>query len=179
MKMLLTSAGIKNASIHRALLDLLGKPIAEASALCIPTASYAMPNGPVMAWRFISGQEPDCPMCELGWKSLGVLELSALPGIEKQLSADLLPGEAGASVGSDSGKKARVLPAPFPSLAGRSSGVASVRKEWTETGEIGEFGPLHLARRVDLCADCWGGTSRSGKNIRRTVLARIALGALR
>ena len=103
----------------------------------------------------------------------------ALPGIEKQLSADLLPGEAGASVGSDSGKKARVLPAPFPSLAGRSSGVASVRKEWTETGEIGEFGPLHLARRVDLCADCWGGTSRSGKNIRRTVLARIALGALR
>lgn len=102
-----------------------------------------------------------------------------LPGIEKQLSADLLPGEAGASVSSESGKKARALPAPFPSLAGRSSGVASVNKEWKEAGQIGGFGPLHLSRRVDLCADCWGGTSRSGKNVRRTVRARVALGALR
>lgn len=84
MKLLLTSAGIKNASIHRALLDLLGKPIAEASALCIPTASYAMSNGPAMAWGFISGREPDCPMCELGWKSLGVLELTALPSIGQE-----------------------------------------------------------------------------------------------
>lgn len=84
MKLLLASAGITNTSIQTALLDLLGKPIAEASALCIPTASYALPNGPIMAWRFISGQEPDCPMCELGWKSLGVLELTALPSIAKE-----------------------------------------------------------------------------------------------
>ena len=37
MRFLLTSAGIKNTSIHDALVDLLGKPIAESSALCIPT----------------------------------------------------------------------------------------------------------------------------------------------
>jgi dipeptidase E len=85
MKFLLTSAGIKNASIHNALVNLLGKPIAEANALCIPTASYAIPNGPVQAWRFISGRDPICPMCELGWKSLGVLELTALPSIGKEL----------------------------------------------------------------------------------------------
>lgn len=85
MKLLLTSAGIKNASIKNALVDLLGKPIAEASALCIPTAIYAIPNGPVLAQRFISGQEPDCPMCELGWKSLGVLELTALPSIGEEV----------------------------------------------------------------------------------------------
>jgi dipeptidase E len=85
MKFLLTSAGIKNASIHNVLVDLLDKPIAESSALCITTASYAIPNGPIMAWRFISGQEPRCPMCELGWKSLGVLELTALPSIGKEL----------------------------------------------------------------------------------------------
>ena len=85
MKFLLTSAGIKNTSIHNALVDLLGKPIAESNALCIPTASYALRNGPVMAWRFISGQEPMCPMCELGWKSLGVLELTALPSISEEL----------------------------------------------------------------------------------------------
>ena len=40
MKLLLTSAGIKNPSIHDALVDLLGKPIAESNALCIPTAAY-------------------------------------------------------------------------------------------------------------------------------------------
>ena len=40
-----------------------------------------MPEGARNAWRFISGQEPQTPMCELGWKSLGVLELAALPSI--------------------------------------------------------------------------------------------------
>ena len=85
MRFLLTSAGIKNPSIHEALVDLLGKPIAESSALCIPTATYGHPNaGPGAAWRFISGQEPRCPMCELGWKSLGVLELTALPSIDEE-----------------------------------------------------------------------------------------------
>ena len=86
MKYLLTSAGIKNTSIHDALVDLLGKPIAESSALCIPTAEYAHPMaGPGGAWRFISGRQPLTPMCELGWKSLGVLELTALPSIDQEL----------------------------------------------------------------------------------------------
>src|SRR5256712_4968275 len=85
MRLLLTSAGIKNASIHDALVDLLGKPIAESSALCIPTATYALSGGGAgHAWRFISGREPRTPMCELGWKSLGVLELTALPSIKRE-----------------------------------------------------------------------------------------------
>jgi len=86
LKLLLTSAGIKNASIHDSLVDLLGKPISESSALCIPTAMYGHPwVGPgEKAWQFISGQEPSCPMCELGWKSLGVLELTALPSIGEE-----------------------------------------------------------------------------------------------
>ena len=80
MKLLLTSAGIKNASIHDALVELLGKPIAECDALCIPTALYGHPMaGPRQAWRFISGQEPRTPTVGLGWKSVGVLELTALP----------------------------------------------------------------------------------------------------
>lgn len=85
MKLLLTSAGIKNASIHGALVGLLGKPMSECSALCIPTAGYGHPQGsPGGAWRFISGREPNCPMTELGWKTLGVLELTALPSIGEQ-----------------------------------------------------------------------------------------------
>jgi dipeptidase E len=83
LRVLLTSAGIKNTSIHDALVDLLGKPIAECSALCIPTASHANPGGAGQAWKFIAGQEARTPMCELGWKSLGVLELTALPSLDE------------------------------------------------------------------------------------------------
>jgi len=83
MKFLLTSAGIRNPSIHDALVGLLGKPVDEATALCIPTAMHPL-GRPDLTWRFISGQEPDCPMCELGWKSLGVLELTALSDINKE-----------------------------------------------------------------------------------------------
>jgi dipeptidase E len=83
MKFLLTSAGIKNTSIHDALVDLLGKPIAESSALCIPTGVQPFPGGPSHVYRFISGLTSN-PMCELGWKSLGVLELTALPSIKEE-----------------------------------------------------------------------------------------------
>lgn len=85
MKLLLTSAGITNPSIHRALVDLLGKPIEECGALAIPTAGYALPGGTGRAWAFIGGQEPRCPMTELGWKSVGVLELTALPSLGEEL----------------------------------------------------------------------------------------------
>jgi dipeptidase E len=85
MKLLLTSAGIKNPSIENAMVELLGKPIAECDALCIPTAGYGHPHvTPDRAWNFISGNEPQCPMTELGWKSVGVLELTALPSIDKE-----------------------------------------------------------------------------------------------
>ena len=82
MRLLLTSAGVTNDSIRTALVQLLGKPIGDCSALCIPTAMYGHPwVGPgVMAWEFISGQSEN-PMVDLGWKSVGVLELTALPSI--------------------------------------------------------------------------------------------------
>jgi len=81
MKMLLTSAGIRNPSLHAALTGLLGKPIADCHALCIPTALYGHPMGsPAGAWRFVNGVSP-CPMVALGWKSVGLLELTALPTI--------------------------------------------------------------------------------------------------
>ena len=84
MKLLLTDSGVQNASIRAALVDLLGKPIAEAGALCIPTAGYGGQNGDtVWPWRFISGQSGN-PRTELGWKSVGVLELTALPSIDRE-----------------------------------------------------------------------------------------------
>ncbi len=88
---LLTSAGIQNPAIRDALVGLLGKPVAECSALCIPTASYGYPMaGPAAAWRFVSGVASDPPMVGLGCQSLGVLELMALPSIEEDLWVPLV-----------------------------------------------------------------------------------------
>lgn len=90
MRFLLTSGGITNTSIHNTLVALLGKPIAESSALCIPTAAYAHPMaGPRAVWRMLSGRDP-VPFCDLGWKSLGVLELTALPSIDRKLWVPLV-----------------------------------------------------------------------------------------
>jgi len=83
LRLLLTSSGISNRSISDALVDLLGKPIAESSALFIPTAIYPFSGGAGMAYRAITGQAQN-PLCELGWKSLGVLELTALPTIREE-----------------------------------------------------------------------------------------------
>jgi dipeptidase E len=83
MRLLLTSSGILNTSIHDALVDLLGKPIAESSALCIPTGVQPFPGGPSHVYKFISGSAPG-HICGLGWKSLGVLELTALPSIKEE-----------------------------------------------------------------------------------------------
>jgi dipeptidase E len=81
VKLLLTSGGVTNPTIRDALVDLLGRPIEDSRALCIPTAEYGHPMcTPASAWRFIAGQSPS-PMCDLGWRSLGVLELTALPSI--------------------------------------------------------------------------------------------------
>jgi dipeptidase E len=84
MKVLLTPSGISNPSINDALVELLGKPIAESSALVIPTAIYPFSGGPGMACQMIRGLGKS-PLCELGWRSLGVLELTALPSISQDV----------------------------------------------------------------------------------------------
>src|SRR5215813_12363432 len=89
MKLLLTSAGISNTSIHNALVDLLGKPVSESSALFIPTAIYAYPGGSGIAQRVIRGSLGD-PFCDMGWKSLGILELTALPSVKQDIWIPML-----------------------------------------------------------------------------------------
>jgi dipeptidase E len=86
MKLLLTSSGITNPTIHDALVDLLGKPVAESNALFVPTGIYPFSGGAAMAYRAVCGQAPT-PLCELGWKSLGLLELTALPSIDRNVWA--------------------------------------------------------------------------------------------
>ncbi len=75
--MILASSGSIYSTIEAPLVDLLGKPIAESNALFIPTAIYSFPGGGSYAWNALHG-----PLAGLGWKSLGLLELSVLPSIE-------------------------------------------------------------------------------------------------
>lgn len=89
VKLLLTSSGISNPSISEALVDLLGKPISEASALFIPTAIYPFRRGPIFAWQAISGAARS-PLSHLGWKSMGLLEPTALPSIEEEMWVPLV-----------------------------------------------------------------------------------------
>jgi dipeptidase E len=82
VKLLLTSGGVTNASIHNALVDLLGKPVAECHALCVPTAQWGHPMcGPASVRGFLAADPDFRHFSGLGWASLGVLELTALPSI--------------------------------------------------------------------------------------------------
>jgi dipeptidase E len=89
MKLLLTSGGITNQSIKDALVELLGKPISDCNALACSTASYPMQNGAQMAQNFYNVNGTSS-MTNLGWKSLGILELTALPSIEDSVWQDQL-----------------------------------------------------------------------------------------
>ena len=79
MKLLLTSSGISNPSSHNALVNLLGKPVAESNALFVPTGIYPFSRGAAMAYKAVCGQVPT-PLCELGWKSLGCPVSTGAPG---------------------------------------------------------------------------------------------------
>ncbi len=84
MKLLLTSGGVTNESIRAALVDLLGKPVEESTALGIPSAQWGHPMcGPGTARGFATDRTPPT-MTGLGWKSVGLLELTALPTIEAE-----------------------------------------------------------------------------------------------
>lgn len=80
MKLLLTSNGITNPSIERALVALLGKPIPESKVLLVVTGIYPFPGGGTYAWQMLHGQIGG-PLAALGWASVGLLELTALPSI--------------------------------------------------------------------------------------------------
>jgi dipeptidase E len=131
MKLLLTSAGITNASIRGALVGLLGRPIAECRALVISTASYPLRGGPELAWNFIAGHEPRTPMAELGWTSVGVLELTALPSLDRATwlpavrAADVLLVNGGDTIYLDRWMRESELAELLPSLGAVYVGLSA------------------------------------------------------
>ena len=148
MKLLLCSAGVTNPSIRAALVELLGKPIEESTALVNSTASWPLRQGPQLAWSYLAGQQPETPMAELGWKSVGILELTALPSIPRTVwlpwveRADALLVNGGDTIYLDRWMRESGLAELVPSLdlvyVGLSAGsmvmapeVADVFASWT------------------------------------------------
>jgi dipeptidase E len=125
MKLLLTSGGVTNASIRQALVGLLGKPIADSTALFIPTAQWGQPAcSPESVWRSIAGAWGDAVgLCDLGWKSVGVLELTALPSIGEDRwtpwirEADVLLVDGGEAIYLSHWMRESGLAAMLPSLS--------------------------------------------------------------
>jgi len=84
IKLLLTSSGISNKSMRDTLEQLLGKSIGESNALFVPTGVYPFRGGPNYAWWPIAGKMKGA-LVDLGWKTMGLLELTALPSIKKDV----------------------------------------------------------------------------------------------
>jgi dipeptidase E len=139
MKLLLTSSGISNPGIRDALVGLLGKPIAESSALVVPTAIYPFPGGASHAFQAISGNTKS-PFAGLGWKSLGVLELTALPSIAKDVwTAAVQEADALLVWGGDPVYLAYWL---------KHSGLADLLPSWPEKVYVGvSAGSIAMAGR--------------------------------
>jgi len=82
VKLMLTSGGVTNPTIHAALERLLERPVSECRALCVPTAQWGHPQcGPSSVQGFVAAGPTWRHFSGLGWASLGVLELTALPSI--------------------------------------------------------------------------------------------------
>ena len=133
MRLLLTAAGVANPTIHDSLVGMLSKPVCECNALCIPTALYGHPEvGPgVNPWGFVSGNE-ECQMTQLGWKSVGLLELTALPSIDEERWKPLVrETDVLLAAGGDSLYLTHWM---------RESGLADMLPEMTDTVWVGLSG---------------------------------------
>ncbi|WP_348788831.1 Type 1 glutamine amidotransferase-like domain-containing protein [Leifsonia sp. NPDC080035] len=143
MKLLLTSGGVTNSRIREALAGMLGRPIADCTALFIPTAQWGQPAcGPETVWKSTADRWDDEPgLVGLGWRSVGVLELTALPSIPPER---WMPWVRDADVLLVDGGEARYL---YTWLL--QSGLAALLPELRDTVWVGvSAGSMVLTPRV-------------------------------
>jgi dipeptidase E len=151
MKLLLTSGGVTNPSIQAALVEMLGKPIAESRALCIVSAEWGHQYcTPESAWRFVTG-DSSSPMTGLGWASVGLLELTALPTIGRERwepwvrAADVLLVDGG--------------DATYLAHWMRESGLVDLVPELADTVWVGvSAGSMVMTPRIGADFVSWAGT---------------------
>jgi dipeptidase E len=92
VKLLLTSAGLRNETLRQALRDMLGKPFASADIVYVPTASLAEPGD--HGW-FVADLNR---LHGLDWREFDIVELNGLPRqmvLDRLLHADVIYVEGG------------------------------------------------------------------------------------
>lgn len=150
--LMLTSGGITNPSIEAAMVDLLGKPVAESHALCVPTAQYGHPMcSPQSARGFVAGVHVrGAPMTSLGWASVGLLEISALSTVGRERwepwvrEADVLLVDGG--------------DATYLAHWMRESGLADLLPTLTDTVWLGlSAGSMVMTPRIGADFVAWSG----------------------
>jgi hypothetical protein len=102
-----------------------------------------------------------------------------LPGIEQALSRAILPEGDEVYVRSGRKGKSRLLPAPFPLLAGKTDATVSIRKQWREIGAPRWLPQANIQEKTNVSVDCWGKDTSSGNKIRRWIRGYIAMGTIR
>lgn len=102
-----------------------------------------------------------------------------LPGIEQPLSLAILPEGGDVSIRSGRDGKSRLLPAPFPSLSGKTDAYVSIRKHWREIGLPRWLPQVNIREKTKVSVDCWGKDTSSGKSIRRWIRGYVVLGTVR
>ncbi len=100
-------------------------------------------------------------------------------GIERELSTSILPEEGTVTIRSARERTSRLLPAPFPALAGRTMASVEVRKRWKEIGAPRWMPAVRILQQTESNVDCWGKDTSSGKRMRRWVRGVVLLGVLR
>lgn len=102
-----------------------------------------------------------------------------LPGLERKMSESIAADRNIVAIRSDTNGKSRLLPSPFPSLAGRTKAFAEIRKRWEEAGGYADLPALQTSRAAEGSVDCWGKQTASGKRVRGLVGVYVATGILR
>jgi hypothetical protein len=100
-------------------------------------------------------------------------------GIERELSVSILPEEETVDIRSVRNKGGRLLPPPFPSLAGVTTAAVEVRKKWDEIGAPRWMPTVKILQQSESNVDCWGKDTFSGKRVRQWVQGIVLLGVIR
>jgi len=98
--------------------------------------------------------------------------------IERELSISILPEEEGVDILSGRNRGSRLLPAPFPSLAGSTTASVKVRKRWNEIGAPRWMPTVRILQQTESNVDCWGKDTSSGKRVHQWVQGIVLLGVI-
>ena len=99
-------------------------------------------------------------------------------GIERELSMSITPEQETVDIRSGSKRDRCLLPAPFPSLAGSTTGTVEIRKRWNEIGAPRWMPTVKIFQQVESNVDCWGKDTSSGERVRRWVNGIVLLGVV-